>query len=125
MSSAKLKGGDDLDDLDEIGDVSPDLKKGETIPIKAKGSGGGSTVIIEQKLDDISEEEDEDYEESYDDEEEEDATRESKEKSNKIIFLKLFQRLLSLPKMPVMDCHARRCSIILIKLIQGCLSETR
>ena len=98
MSSAKLKGGDGLDDIEEIGDVSPDLKKGETIPIKAKGSGGGSTVIIEQKLDDISEEEDEDYEESYDDEEEEDATRESKEKSNKIIFLKLFSETVKFAK---------------------------
>ena len=81
MSNAKLKGGDGLDDLDEIGDISPDLKKAEAIPVKAKGNGGGSTVIIDQKLDDISSEEEEEYEESYDDEEE-DATRESKEKRN-------------------------------------------
>lgn len=47
MSSAKLKGGDGLDDLEEIGDVSPDLKKEGVIPIKAKGKGGGSSVIIE------------------------------------------------------------------------------
>ena len=90
MSSAKLKGGDGLDDLEEIGDVSPDLKKDGAIPIKAKGKGGGSSVIIEQKLDDISEEEEDDYEESYDDEEEEDVTRESKEKSNTIILIKIY-----------------------------------
>lgn len=98
MSSAKLKGGDGLDDLEEIGDVSPDLKKEEPIPIKAKGKGGGSSVIIEQKLDDISEEEEDDYEESYDDEEEEDATRESKEKSKSIIVLKLISETVKFVK---------------------------
>jgi hypothetical protein len=97
MSSAKLKGGDGLDDIEEIGDVSPDLKKDGTIPIKAKGKGGGSTVIIEQNLDDISEEED-DYEESYDDEEEEDATRESKEKSKTIIVFQIFSETVKFVK---------------------------
>lgn len=81
MSNVKLKVADGLDDLDEVIDVSPDLKKqSAAIPVKAKGNGGGSTVVIDKKLDDISSEEEEEYEESSD--EEEDATRESKEKSN-------------------------------------------
>ena len=47
-SNAKLKGADGLDDLDEVIDVSPDLKKGGGIPVKAKGGGGGSSVVIEK-----------------------------------------------------------------------------
>lgn len=46
VSNAKLKGADGLDDLDEVIDVSPDLKKG-AIPVKSKG-GSGSSVVIEK-----------------------------------------------------------------------------
>ncbi len=87
MSSAKLKGADGLDDLDEVIDVSPDLKKGSSVPVKAKGA-GSSVVIVDKQLDEVSEEDEDEYEESLDDEEE-DATRESKEKST-FYFIYLF-----------------------------------
>ena len=89
-SLAKLKG-DGLDDLDEIGDVSPDPKKlkqqFQGVPVKTKngGGGGGSSVVIQEvksKKEDSEYSEDEDYEDSESDlDEEEDDTRASKEKS--------------------------------------------
>jgi hypothetical protein len=87
MSSAKLKGADGLDDLDEVIDVSPDLKKGSSVQVKAKGA-GSSVVIVDKQLDEVSEEDEDEYEESLDDEEE-DTTRESKEKST-FYFIYLF-----------------------------------
>ena len=98
QSIAKLKA-DGLDDLEEIGDVSPNPKKLQqflTVPIKAKknGGGGGSSVVINYKEEKFNKKEEEDLDsledeesEEYDSEdEEEDATRASKEKSKGISY---------------------------------------
>ena len=95
QSIAKLKA-DGLDDLEEIGDVSPNPKKQQQflqVPIKTKkNGGGGSSVVInykEEKINKKEEEyldsmEDEESEEYDSEDEEEDATRASKEKSTGI-----------------------------------------